>query len=467
MAATLRILALEPYFGGQHADFLEALRTRSRHRWTLLAMPARNWKWRMRGGAMHLAREAATLLPRAAKDRVGAEHPPYGAKVRVGAEHPPYGAKDRAGAEHPPYGAKDRVGAEHPPYGAKVRVGAEHPPYGARVRAGAEHPPYGGKDRTTGAAPFDLIFASDLLNVAEFRALAPPPLGRLPVVTYFHENQLCLPLEPGPSRATRSSEKRVDPQWGFVNLVSALASTEVWFNSAFHRDAFHGAVRALLAKMPDFVPPDLVETLAARSRVMPPGVNLKPFAECRRRPRGKPPLTILWNHRWESDKDPEAFFEVLFLLAEEGTDFRLAVVGEALRKWPPVFEKARRVLADRLVQFGYIRQREAYERQVGQADIAVSTALHEFFGLPIVEAIAAGCFPLMPARLSYPEIVPAEFQETFFYRDERELRAKLKALLKGKGPWDRAAQLAEHVQQYDWDTQMGRYDEALERAAET
>ena len=71
--------------------------------------------------------------------------------------------------------------------------------------------------------------------------------------------------------------KRLDPQYGFVNLVSALASTQVWFNSAFHRDAFQAAAKALLAKMPDFVPPDLADSLSARSRVMPPGVNLKPF----------------------------------------------------------------------------------------------------------------------------------------------------------------------------------------------
>jgi glycosyltransferase involved in cell wall biosynthesis len=383
MSPALRILAIEPYFGGPHADFLEALRARSRHCWTLLAMPARNWKWRMRGSALHLAREAATLMPLADRNV---------------------------------------------------------PAAGPRQKG----------------AGFDLVFTSDFLNVAEFRALSPEAIGRLPVVTYFHENQVSYAPEPG---------KRLDPQYGFVNLVSALASREAWFNSAFHRDAFQTAVKALLAKMPDFVPPDTADSLASRSRVMTPGVDLKPFAEGRRRPRGQPPLTILWNHRWEFDKNPEAFFEVLFWLAEEGVDFRLAVVGEAVRKWPPVFEKARRRLADRLVRFGYIRQREAYERQVCQADVAVSTALHEFFGLPMVEAIAAGCFPLMPARLSYPEIVPAQLQDTFFYRDDRQLRAKLKALLKGKGPWNLAAQLAEHVQQHDWDSRIAEYDAALERAA--
>jgi glycosyltransferase involved in cell wall biosynthesis len=374
MPQRLHILAIEPYFGGPHADFLEGLRAASRHQWTFLTMPARRWRWRMHGAAIHLAREAATLLR-------------------------------------------------------------------------------GGHGRAE--APFHLIFASDFLNVAQFKALAPEAVARLPVVTYFHENQLSYPLEPG---------QRRDPQYAFINLATGLASREAWFNSAFHRDAYHAAVRGLLAKMPDFVPPDLVDGLLARSRVVPPGANLAPFADGRCRER-RPPLTILWNHRWEFDKNPEAFCEVLFFLADEDVPFRLAVVGEAIRKWPPVFEKARRRLADRLVRFGYIPDRQAYEEQVRRSDVVVSTAFHEFFGLPVVEAIAAGCFPLMPARLSYPEIVPRPLHETFFYADERDLRQKLRRVLEGKASWDRAYQLAEHVQQYDWRERARAFDEALEKAA--
>ena len=368
MPEPLRILALEPYFGGPHADFLDGLRAASRHQWTLLAMPARHWKWRMRGAAIHLAREAAPLSRRG----------------------------------------------------------------------------------------FDLVFASDFLNAADWRALAPAALARLPLITYFHENQLSYPLEPG---------QRRDPQFGFINLATAQASTQLWFNSAFHRDALLAAWRALLAKMPDFVPPGLVDGLAAKSLVMPPGANLAPFAPGAARSRREAPLTILWNHRWEFDKNPEAFFDVLFFLAEERVPFRLAVLGEAMRKWPPVFEKARKRLADRLVQFGYVPKREAYEQQVCRADVAVSTAFHEFFGLPMIEAIAGGCFPLMPARLSYPEIVPPEMQSVFFYNDPRELRIKLTKLLRGKGPWDLAAKLTEHVQQYDWSRRAKAFDAALERAA--
>lgn len=367
MAAPVRILALEPYFGRFHADFLAALRTRSRHQWTVLSMPARQWRWRMRGAALHLAREAGGL---ASKE-------------------------------------------------------------------------------------FDLLFAGGFLNLADFRALAPAAVGRLPAVVYFQESQLSHPPEPG---------QRRDLQYGFINFVTCLAATEVWFNSAFHRDAFLETAGAMLAGMPDFVPDGLPESVAAKARVMPPGTDLRPFVPGRRRER-KPPLTILWNHRWEFETNPEAFFEVLYFLAQEGIPFKLAVVGETMRKWPPAFEEARRRLADRLVQFGYLPDRKDYEEQVRRSDVVVSTAIHEFFGLPVVEAVAAGCFPLVPARLSYPEIVPPDAHETFFYRDERELRVKLMRLLKGKGPWDRLARLADHVQQYDWGNRIRPFDEALERVA--
>jgi len=217
--------------------------------------------------------------------------------------------------------------------------------------------------------------------------------------------------------------------------------------------------------MPDFVPEGLPDAVAAKAQVMPPGTDLRPFVPGRRRERKAPPFTILWNHRWESETNPEAFFETLYALERDGVPFRLAVVGEATRRWPPAFEEARRRLADRIVRFGYVPDRKDYEEQVRQADIVVSTAHHEFFGLPVVEAVAAGCFPLVPAALSYPEIFPAEEHATFLYGDDHELRVKLGRLLTGKTPWDRMGRLADHVQRYDWGNRLRPFDEALERIA--
>jgi len=362
----LRILAVEPYFGGSHADFLDGLRAASRHAWTVLTLPARKWKWRMRGAAIHFAREAEPLARR---------------------------------------------------------------------------------------QPFDVVLASDFLNLTDWRALAPPSLARLPTVVFFHENQLSYPLEPGQTR---------DFQYGFTNLTTCLAADEVWFNSAYHRTAFLSAVAALLKKMPDYVPVGLPEAIGAKSRVMHLGADLRPLVVGRQEKPHAPPLTILWSHRWEYDKNPETFFETLFYLADEGLPFRLAVLGETFRKWPPIFEEAKDRLADHIVQFGYLPHREGYEDHVRDADIVVSTAIHELFGLAMVEAIAAGCFPLLPRRLSYPEIIPEAWHNTFLYNDDRELRRKLTTLLQGKGPWNLLDQLADHVQRFDWSNQGRVYDTALE-----
>jgi glycosyltransferase involved in cell wall biosynthesis len=239
---------------------------------------------------------------------------------------------------------------------------------------------------------WDAVFCTDMLNLAEFLGLCPPELRRLPTIVYFHENQLTYP--------NRQSSER-DLHFAFTNLTTALAATHVWFNSAFHRDEFLSAVETLIGRMPDNRPVDAVARIRSKSQVHYPGVDQSPIPPS----ASSGPLQIVWVSRWEHDKDPETFFTALRKLADTGHDFRLSVLGESFANIPVCFEVARREFADRVDHWGYLESPEEYWTALAAADVVVSTAQHEFFGIAVLEAVAAGCFPLVPKRLAYPEVL--------------------------------------------------------------
>ncbi len=253
--------------------------------------------------------------------------------------------------------------------------------------------------------PFDLIFASSYLPLADFLA-ARPDLRETPSVLYFHENQLAFPVRPefsGPR----------DHHFGFTQLVSSTVADALWFNSRHNLESFYAGADELLAAMPDARPPKWIESLRARSRVMPLLLELddRPLAPPRdaRDPAG--PL-IAWTHRWEHDKGPEDFFAAIEALCERGLRVRLGVAGRRFARAPEVFATMEPRLRARpevtLRQWGPLDSRADYLDFLREVDIAVSTAKHEFFGISMVEATHAGALPLVPDALAYPEIFGAE-----------------------------------------------------------
>ena len=117
------------------------------------------------------------------------------------------------------------------------------------------------------------------------------------------------------------------------------------------------------------------------------------------------PMHIVWAARWEHDKNAEDFLAALKILADDNLPFRISVLGQSFRNTPPVFEEIRNTFSDRIVRWGYQVSRAQYWEALAEADIFVSTANHEFFGLAAAEAIAAGLRPLFPNRLAYPELL--------------------------------------------------------------
>jgi glycosyltransferase involved in cell wall biosynthesis len=298
----------------------------------------------------------------------------------------------------------------------------------------------------------DLFLATDMLDLTTFLSLTRRAAPQVPALLYFHENQLAYPWSPGDPDPGLNR----DHHYSFINYTSALAADALLFNSAYNQASFLNGLPAYLRMYPDAQELGTVPELVAKSRVMPLGLDLCAL-DTHRVPRDPalPPL-VLWNHRWEHDKGPEAFFAALIALDAAGVDFRLAVLGEQFKQVPAAFAQARGALAHRIVHWGYAATQADYARWLWQADVLPVTGRQDFFGGSVVEAMYCGVRPVLPNRLAYPSHVPAAFHPEVLYTDEADLVTRLQALLMTR-PFP-ALPTQAWVSAYDWTRLIQRYD---------
>ncbi len=356
----MKILFLEPFFGGSHKDFALGFQACSSHEITLVTLPDRFWKWRMRGAALYFVNHVKDF------------------------------------------------------------------------------------------SRYDVIFTTDMMDLTDFISLAGKKLP--PVVMYFHENQLSYPL---------SAMQKRDFHLGFTNILSALAADTVLFNSQFHFNEFITAAEKLIRQMPDFRPKWVIEKIKEKTRVLYPGCRFEKGAVALTPRNIKPPL-IIWNHRWEYDKSPDCFFDAVHSLKEKNIDFRLAVLGEKLDLFPEVFDRAKEQFRDELLAFGYVESRDEYVSWLEKGAIVISCAIQENFGISVVEAVRFGCIPLLPDRLSYPEIIPREFHPQVLYRTKKDLSEKLQDRVKNYQKFEGLQKrISDAMASFSWDIIGKKYDQIL------
>uniref|UniRef100_A0A1I8FBB5 tRNA-queuosine alpha-mannosyltransferase n=1 Tax=Macrostomum lignano TaxID=282301 RepID=A0A1I8FBB5_9PLAT len=316
------------------------------------------------------------------------------------------------------------------------------------------------------------LFCSSVLSLAELVGLC-PCLAATKKLVYFHENQLVYPV--------RKMRGERDFQYGYNQILTALAADLVLFNSRHNMDTFLHGIDSFLNAMPDYRTRGLGTGIAAKSQILYlPIVPLASLADGQLEPKRcsatlcdldtqkqrsiqqqqQPQdwrlysshhrtlssilipsvpsnqldnrLLILWPHRWEHDKNPDSFFTAIFALADSGeTNFALCILGQSFAgPPPPAFEAAKKRLpSDQIAHWGYLENRQAYLACLSACHVVVSTAEHEFFGLAMLEATSAGCYPLAPRRLAYPELFPSDC----LYNTDTQLVKRLRWLCRG-GP---------------------------------
>ena len=359
----MKILFLEPFYAGSHKAVADGFAAHSSHQVHILSLPARFWKWRMRGASLSFVRQINKL------------------------------------------------------------------------------------------SDYDLVFATDMVDITDFKALAGPDCP--PIALYFHENQLSYPLSPG--------EKR-DFHLGFTNIISALAADRVMFNSNFHKDDFLTAAHSLIHKMPDCRPGWMLKDIRKKSVVLYPGIDINPdhAVPLVGREKGLDRPLVVWNHRWEHDKNPGLFFNVLEKIKKKGVRFYLAVMGEKYDTVPSPFETAAERFREELVVYGYQKNVEEYRNWLSMGSVLVSTAIQENFGISVMEAIACGCFPLLPDRLSYPELIPEVHRPNVIFKNDTDLEDRLEHILTHPKAFQRPRlALARHAAGFSWEIMVRCWDDML------
>lgn len=91
-------------------------------------------------------------------------------------------------------------------------------------------------------------------------------------------------------------------------------------------------------------------------------------------------LHLVWPHRWEHDKNPQLLANTLIELHNRDIPFAVSIVGEQFQTYPPCFDEMKDKLKEQLKYFGYLNK-EDYLKCLTEADIVISTADHEFYGV--------------------------------------------------------------------------------------
>ena len=259
---------------------------------------------------------------------------------------------------------------------------------------------WSGVDFSENEPSFDLLLTTSMTDLSALRGLN-PSVRNLPTMLYVHENQFAYPKR---SALDHELERQV------TSLYSALSADKLMFNSTFNRNTFMEGVDLLLKRLPDQVPDDVLARIEQKSNVLHVPLQDECFLPDTSAAQDR--LTLVWNHRWESDKGLDRLLCFVKSLNEVNTPLTFHILGQSGNRTPNELSVVRSLLDEqgRLGEFGFVKDRAKYLALLQSSHVVVSTSEHDFQGLSLLEAMACGCRPLVPDRLAYPEFIDTRFR---------------------------------------------------------
>jgi hypothetical protein len=256
----------------------------------------------------------------------------------------------------------------------------------------------------------DVLFTSEAMNLASLYHLV-PDLASRPSVVYFHENNL-------PATGAREGGP-----YELVNLNTAQAATEIWFNSEFHLKSFQARGAALVARHPELGAHNPMPAIAAKSHLVFPPLDLGVVAEVKAAcpPVKREPRTVFVETR---DADVKLLNWALERIHEAGLKFKLITVGP-VKQLSSMWERRT------------IREIDEVEQVLGmmESTVIVSVKPKATSDYLVMRGLLAGCRPVLPDDGVYPELLPDILQGTALFKNE---------------PNDLAYKIAEALEQGGW-----------------
>jgi hypothetical protein len=236
----------------------------------------------------------------------------------------------------------------------------------------------------------DVLFTSEALNLADFYRRM-PNLARKPSVVYFHNNQL-----PDPA-------KGMSHALDFVNLNSATAASEIWFNSLFHLRTFLSRATALVDRHPELSSRNPMPAITAKTQLLPPPIDLGMIGTMREsgEPVRREKHTIFADTR---DADARLLNAACATLTRRGEQFRLITVGPLDDVAPDL---PRTTISE--------SDENVHVHALLESGVIISTRRDAPADHHAVRALAAGCWPVFPNSGVYPELLPKFLHSSCLY----------------------------------------------------